>query len=190
MSPIEYLLFFMNMVFFVDYCMGTEDGLPLASDSRVQATQLMALIDQLLLFFFALKVCLSFSEHINLEVFQDEIQADQKEEEARLLSTLPSQKPAVIGACKGSKFLKKGFKAPPSAPLTPLTTTSDKLLEDERRLIQNFKFQEAIKRARLNKNQHSLTYTIEHLKASAGMLLRVALFCGNLIALMFAVALD
>jgi hypothetical protein len=76
MSPLEYLLFGINMIFLIDYTFGQaeavdifdhypRDALPsphnFASEERALALQLMAMIDQLLLFFYALKVCLTFS---------------------------------------------------------------------------------------------------------------------------------
>lgn len=83
MSPLEYLLFGVNMVFLVHYALDEsgqfveisnnfpENTLPslLANEERQVALEMMALIDQLLLFFFALKVCLTFSQAVTNDIF-------------------------------------------------------------------------------------------------------------------------
>jgi len=75
MSPLEYLLFGTNMVFLVHFSLYESaknseiyQYLPvdmhpvlLSIDERMHALEMMAHIDHLLLFFFALKVCLKFS---------------------------------------------------------------------------------------------------------------------------------
>jgi hypothetical protein len=103
MSSLEYLLFGINMIFLIDYTFRQaqavdifehfpRESLPaqtavFASEERALALKLMAMIDQLLLFFYALKVCLTFSQNITHDIFEDEIQAELVEEEARMIGT-------------------------------------------------------------------------------------------------------
>jgi len=70
----------------------------------------MAVIDQLLLFFFTLKFCLNFSQHFTFDIFSDEIQAHLKEEEALMRGILPNAKQSMGSYFKGSKMFRKGFK--------------------------------------------------------------------------------
>jgi len=63
MTPLEYMLFLMNMVFFVTYYVEAQVIAELEESERQRALQLMAVIDQLLLFFFTLKFCLTFGQH-------------------------------------------------------------------------------------------------------------------------------
>ena len=104
MTPLEFLLFGMNMVFLCDYSLQqastaerfanfSSNALASAtvSEDRQLALQMMALIDQLLLFFFALKVCLTFSQNVTSEIYADEIKAEMKEEEARMIAAASLQ---------------------------------------------------------------------------------------------------
>ena len=99
-------------------------------------------------------------------------------------------------AYKSGKYLKKGFKPPAQAQAAAnsgatttasASTTSDRLLGGERKLIQDYQFYETVKRARQGKSQTaSLSASIEALKTSSETTLRVALFCAQLVGLMYA----
>ena len=73
MTPLEYMLFTMNMVFFGAYHVEAQIIAELGESERDNALQLMAVIDQILLFFFTIKFCLTFSQHFTLDIFADEI---------------------------------------------------------------------------------------------------------------------
>jgi hypothetical protein len=110
MTPLEYMLFTMNMIFFADYFLEAKIIAELGDSERETTLKLMAVIDQLLLFFFTLKFCLTFSQYFTFDIFADEIQAHHKEEEALMRGIIPSAKQSIGSYFKGSKMLRKGFK--------------------------------------------------------------------------------
>ncbi len=126
MSPLEYLLFGMNMVFLFEYTWreaceaerfshfpSSPQLNPRAREDRWLALEMMALIDQLLLFFFALKVCLTFSQNVTSEIYADEIKAELKEEEARMIAaSLQNSSEKKPSGPRANKYSKKYFKHP------------------------------------------------------------------------------
>jgi hypothetical protein len=119
MTPLEYMLFTMNMVFFSTYFVEAQIIAELGEFERENALQLMAVIDQLLLFFFTLKFCLTFSQHFTFDIFADEIKNQLKEKEDLMRGVLPTNsKQTMSSYFKGSKMFKKGFK-PIIASATP-----------------------------------------------------------------------
>lgn len=114
MTPFEFVLFAMNMVFFADYFLEANIIAELGDSERDTVLQMMSVIDQLLVFFFTLKLCLTFSQHFTFDIFADEIQANLKEDETLMRGILPSSKPSIGSYFKGSKMIKKRFK--PSLP--------------------------------------------------------------------------
>lgn len=151
MSPLEYLLFAMNMVFFADYCLkqhvATTEDLGLFalgySEEALVALQVMAMVDQLLLFFFGLKVCLAFSQNVTLDIFAAEIKAELREEEARLMAASLTPAPKLPTTAKSGKALKKTFK-----PGNSSQSTAERLTDEERKMMADYQFYESLKRAR------------------------------------------
>lgn len=75
MAPLEFLLFGSNMLFLAYYYF-ERDHLSLTYDSqRMEVLQMMATVDQLILFFFAMKVCLKFATKLNEILYEEEIRA-------------------------------------------------------------------------------------------------------------------
>ena len=116
---------------------------------------------------------------------------------------------------KSNKFSKKNFKhntaqqantnsAPTAATsasvvsnsgyaaLLAQSINSDKMTEDQRKIMQDYQFYETVKRARHSKNsQNYLAYNIDILKHSSDLFLQISLFAANLVAFMFSlVVLD
>jgi len=119
MTPLEYMLFTMNMVFFSTYFVEAQIIAELGDSERETTLKLMAVIDQLLLFFFTLKFCLTFSQYFTFDIFADEIKNQLKEKEDLMRGVLPTNsKQTMSSYFKGSKMFKKGFK-PIIASATP-----------------------------------------------------------------------
>ena len=73
MAPLEFLLFCTNMLFLAYFYL-ERDHLGMTKDiDHLHALETMAMIDQLLLFFFAMKLCLKFGTKLNEILFEDEI---------------------------------------------------------------------------------------------------------------------
>ena len=82
LSPLEYLLFNVNMVFLADsyfegHAVARAANLLLAPET-VPVVQIMTDLQQMILVFFAIKLCLTASSHINFELHDEAASAAEE----------------------------------------------------------------------------------------------------------------